>query len=112
VLNYTGTDKAMIMGPDGLVEATAWSHRNYKLSGLTFTGGTNMTHGVYFNELVQCPVVEDCQFKDFVRQGVYALFFPFYNWHITVRDCYWFTTEGSPSSGSFLRAHGFSRAGT
>lgn len=77
-LNYIGNGKAIEFGKRDLTIS------NYQLvfeiDGLTFTGGINMSHGIFFNKFVVMPRLIDVKFRDFGSENNYNIWFDGDNW--------------------------------
>ena len=105
-LNYSGTGKAVTLGPSNLNSSTTFTNKVYEVRGLGFAGGGSMTHGLYFSQWVQAPVVADCYFQDYGNSSSYGVYFQAANWHITIKSCCWFSTPASASPGNWIWVNG------
>ena len=86
ILNYTGTGKAVRMGPVATI-GTWRLHRIYAIENLEFTGGASMSHGIYFNEWITEPRMHKCRFVDFGNASAFAVFCQYQNWACLFTNC-------------------------
>lgn len=110
-LNYSGNTMAIKFGKDGLTYDNIEENIVYEVEGLTFTGGANMTHGLYFNEWVIGQKVRNCKFTDFGNPNAYTLYFQFQNWDIVVENCDWYITIRNHPGSKVVRVNGRNKAG-
>ena len=80
-LNYSGSGKAISLGPDGLT-VLAPHTTPYIVQGLRFTGGSSMTHGIYINSFIVYPRLRDLEFYNFGNTNAYAVFAQSDNWDL------------------------------
>ena len=109
-LDYTGTGYAVKLGPDGLTDSTYTLHKHYEVHGLTFTGGASQTHGIYVNDHIVAPVLDNVKFIEFGNATGFGVFFQADNWFADMHRCKWFTPSGAPPR-NWVKTHGFSTAG-
>lgn len=104
-LDYTGSGKAVEMGPTGLTAVTYVSHLTYEIQNLTWKGGTSMTHGVYWNNFITSPRMRRCRFLNFGNASAYALWFNSSNWDIQLWDLESYNVDDG-TARNFLRVRG------
>lgn len=101
------TGYAFRLGADGLVAANESTDRRYVIDGVGFTGGLNLTHGIYFNAWLTEPKVLNCRFDDFGGTNSWAIFCQASNWDIEIRGNSW-VVSSSPGTQprNFCRVEG------
>lgn len=101
-LAYSGTGDAVKLGPNGLLVTTA-NPNPYTVDGCTFTnGGTNgvgnMAEGIFVNEFVIQPRIQNNYFHNFGNCTAYSIFLQGENWDTRViNNVSWL--DGTPPSG-------------
>ena len=93
VLNYTGVGIAVELGKIGVDSATFLTNQMYEVEGITFTGGSQMTAGIYFNRYVTMPRLLNCKFLEFGNPNAWGVFFDIDNWDVYIHGCTWFATN-------------------
>ena len=93
ILNYTGTGKAMKLGPDGLTNSTY--HRLYMVRDLTLTGGSSMTYGIYVNNFITLPHFFNVYFYNFGNASAAGVWFNGDNWDAHLSNCQFFSNSST-----------------
>jgi hypothetical protein len=87
LFNYTGTGKAVTLGPDGVTGWDVFTQGEYSVDGLRLTGGANATHGIYVNDYILEPRIRDVTFFDFGNENSHGIFTQFQVWDIIIEGC-------------------------
>ena len=98
ILNYTGTDKAMKLGPDGLTSGDSGSdryHLLYMVRDLTLTGGGSMTYGIYVNNFVTIPHLFNVYFHNFGNASAAGVWFNGDNWDAHLSNCQFYSDSST-----------------
>lgn len=86
-LNYTGTGKAIEFGKRDL---TIQNYQlDFEVNGLTFTGGMNMSHGLFFNRFTTMVRLIGVKFRNFGHATSYAIWLDGDNWDTFINDLSW-----------------------
>jgi hypothetical protein len=84
-LHYVGTGHAVDVGPIGGYAAGQGSFLpSYLIEGCTFTGGSQMTEGIYLQPLVTVVGIRDNQFLNFGNANSYMIYGTCQNWDVEV----------------------------
>jgi len=102
ILNYTGTGKAVKMGPDGLTVST-YSPLPYTVDGCQFTGGGSAAYGIYFNEFLTQTFVRNTIFFNFGNSSAWNIWYQGQNWDDRVDHVYMWNT-GQAFNGIYTNA--------
>jgi hypothetical protein len=111
ILNYTGSGKAVKMGPDGLTVST-YHNDPYIVEGGQFIGGSSATHGIYFNEFITTPRVFNVRFDNFGSTTNYGIFFQSSNWDIVIDGLRMWWTASPNAARNGIRVNGVNSVGT
>lgn len=105
-LNYTGNAMMLKLGPDGITNFDPFLQQECRVQGLRFTGGQNMTHGIYVNEYVLEPRIIDCIFIDSGNVNSYDIFVQFEDWNTIISGCRKFAINSATAVGNFIAVPG------
>lgn len=94
ILNYSGTGKAIKLGPDGLLVGT-YHRYPYTVRGLTLTGGASMSHGIFFNKFVTICRVTNVYFDSFGNATTAGIWFEDENWDSLVAFCDYYSNSAT-----------------
>lgn len=99
ILNYTGSGKALKMGPDGLTVST-YHVDPYQVDGCKFTGGASAAYGIYFNYYLTQTRVTNTFFSNFGNSTAWNIWYQGENWdgqidHVNM----WMTSSGGGMNG-------------
>jgi hypothetical protein len=103
VLNYTGTGAAVLMGASGLTIGN-YSALPFTIDGCQFTGGSNASAGIYFNEYVTKSFVENTLFFNFGNSSAWNIFYEGENWDARVDHVYMWASTSQPFNGIYQNA--------
>jgi hypothetical protein len=105
ILNYTGTGKAITLGPTNIALQANADYGDYVVDGLTFTGGASMTHGIFVPSWVLFPKIRHCKFYRFGNATAYAIWAAGMNWQVLVESNEFLNDQAV--ARNFLRTDGF-----
>ncbi|MCC2361667.1 hypothetical protein LKM19_12950 [Bacillus cereus] len=89
ILNYTGNAKALELGSRNLTISNYQTQ--FIIDGLTFTGGQNMTHGIFVNRFVTKPKFLNTTFSNFGNPTAYSLWLNGDNWDTMLFNFSWYS---------------------
>lgn len=105
ILNYTGTGKAVTLGPTNITAIGSADYGSYVVDGLTFTGGASMTHGIYIPSWVLFPKIKNNKFYRFGNSTAYCVFAQGQNWQVLVEGNEFLNDQAV--ARNFLRTDGY-----
>lgn len=92
--HYTGTGKFITMGPPGATAPNFYMEDHYIVDGIMFTGGKNMTHGVFFNPYsALMGQVKNTICYNFGNPTSWAFYFDVNNWWPIIFNNRWETYD-------------------
>lgn len=106
ILNYSGTGKAIKLGPDGLLVGT-YHRYPYTVRGLTLTGGASMSHGIFFNKFITVCRVQGTYFDSFGNATAAGIWFEDENWDSLVAFCDFYSNSATAKNWIRVGATGF-----
>lgn len=92
--HYTGPGKFITMGPPGAAAPNFYMEDHYIVDGIMFTGGKNMTHGVFFNPYsALMGQVKNTICYNFGNPTSWAFYFDVNNWWPIIFNNRWETYD-------------------
>lgn len=110
-LDYTGSEYAVKLGPDGLSGSNIQLNAEYGVDGLRFENCLNCLHVIYINELVTEPRIRNVTFIDCGNSTSFCIYAQYGNWSTVIENCRLLVLNGAGGMG-LVKFAGLARSPT